>query len=197
MPDRTRLKSTARVFFALWPDAACRALCHDESRRLHALAGGRRTRSETLHLTLVFLGDIDRARIPGLIDAAHAVSGRSFMLNLDRADCWRHNGIAFLAPSAVPGALSELVSGLEDALAKAGIRYDRRPYKAHMTLLRKADCARMREEMLATPVIWTAREFVLVESLLGPAGASYVPLARFELLQDHDRAEMSAEILDR
>lgn len=182
MPDRDGLNESARVFFALWPDADCRVLCDEESRRLHALAGGRRTRADTLHLTLVFLGGIERARIPALIDVARAAAGRSFVLNLDRARCWRHNGIAFLAPSELPGALSELVGALESGLAATGFQFDRRPYKAHMTMLRKADCTPMREHAIPQPIVWTLGEYVLVESLLGPAGASYVPLARFALL---------------
>ena len=42
-----------RLFFALWPDDAVRAELARWSRELHALCGGRTTRPENLHVTLL------------------------------------------------------------------------------------------------------------------------------------------------
>ena len=51
--------ATARVFFALWPTAAERAQLAAWQAPLKRLCGGRAMRGETLHNTLVFIGDVD------------------------------------------------------------------------------------------------------------------------------------------
>ena len=50
---------TARVFFALWPTAAERGQLSVWQAPLKRLCGGRAMRGETLHNTLVFIGDVD------------------------------------------------------------------------------------------------------------------------------------------
>lgn len=182
MPDQPRLTpggDVARVFFALWPDEATADGLDRAAARLHRLRGGRRTRRQTIHLTLVFLGGVERSRLADLATAAARVRGEPFEWVLDRADCWPRNRIAFLTGGETPPALLTLVKDLEDALAGAGFAFDRRPYKAHITLLRHADCAK--ENPALEPMTWAAREFVLVESVLGAAGAAYATLARFPL----------------
>lgn len=181
MPDRDALKPTARVFFALWPDAGERAALTDLSQRVQRGSAGRLMRPETLHLTLVFLGDIARRRLPDLIRAAGSVQARRFHVDFERIACWRHNRIAYLGTRRAPAALLDLVARLEDALDAAGLAYDRRAFAPHITLVRHADCAAVPEEILAQPVRWNAGEFVLVESQLAPSGAAYSTLGRFPL----------------
>lgn len=171
---------TARVFFALWPDAAVRQKLHTLSGQLHALRGGRRTRPETLHLTLLFIGAIERARLPDLQAVAATVRVPAFDVAFDRVDCWRHNRIAHLGASAPASGLLDLVAGLENVVAAMGIPFDQRPYKAHITLVRHADCRSSDPEI--EPLVWSAREFVLVESRLDTAGASYAERGRWPLV---------------
>lgn len=182
MPDQPELnvpRGTARVFFALWPEEALSTRLDQAAARMHQSLGGRRTRRATIHMTLVFLGDMPRSRLAALVDAAGRIAGESFTLDLDRMDCWRHNRVAFLAPSEPPGALLALVNDLEAGLTSAGFSFDKRPYKPHVTLLRKADCGH--EKPALEPISWAARAFVLVESVPGPAGVTYEVLARFPL----------------
>lgn len=189
MPDRAGLKKaclgadapadTARVFFALWPDDEVRQQLDQAAATLHRLRGGRRSRVETLHLTLVFNGTLPREQLPIVEACARAVKVPAFSVDFDRSHCWRHNRIAFLTASKPPEALPRLVAELERALQQAGIPFDRRPYKAHITLVRNADCGP--EDPPMPPIRWSAREFLLLESRLGCEGASYVPLARFAL----------------
>ncbi|MDH5265059.1 MAG: RNA 2',3'-cyclic phosphodiesterase, partial [Betaproteobacteria bacterium] len=56
----------ARLFFALWPDAAARAALADLARATANRYGGRAVPAANLHLTLVFLGEVDPARIAAL-----------------------------------------------------------------------------------------------------------------------------------
>jgi 2'-5' RNA ligase len=207
MPDQSGLKpeplpETARVFFALWPDAGLQANLAKEAKRLHELLGGRRTRTETIHLTLLFVGAYPRAGLLELIAAAHRLRVPDFELVFDEADCWRHNRIAFLGASEPPQPLLELVAGLEGVARDLGIAYDRRPYKPHITLLRHARCTKKSpaegrastERILIpapVPQRWRAGAFTLMESRLDPSGAYYVVLERFPLSQEDDVGQVT------
>lgn len=171
-----------RVFFALWPDSATSADLDAAAGKLHALRGGRRTRPETIHLTLVFIGEIEQARLPEVLAAAEGAAVPGFELVLDQTHCWRHNKIAHLGASLPPAALLELVRQLETRLDAIGIRFDRRPYAPHITLLRKADCSAQMTNPALAPIRWLARDFMLVRSSLRSGGALYQQLGRWPLL---------------
>ena len=171
-----------RVFFALWPDASVRAELDAAAGKLHELRGGRRTRLETLHLTLVFIGEIEENRLPELLAAAEGVALPQFEVLFDRSDCWRHNHVAHLGASQSPPDLLELVGQLESRLAAVSIPFDRRSYVPHITLLRKADCNPKMTNPALVPIRWPARDFVLVRSSLRSGGALYEQLGRWPLL---------------
>lgn len=172
--------SSVRVFFALWPDAAEREALVAWQPPLRKLCGGKTMRPDTLHATLVFLGDVPFRRLEALKLAAEEVGGEPFELGFDSARYWGHNHIAYAAPSVVPAQLSQLESGLEQRLQAHRFRFDRRPYKPHVTLLRHAQwCDEPLPEM---PVVaWHVRDFVLVQSSSDDRGARYEVLARFPL----------------
>lgn len=176
----------SRVFFALWPDPDVRARLHRETQRLHRLLGGKSTHPDTLHLTLVFIGDVENRRLDDLVRAAARVECPCFELALDREACWRHNHIAHIGITQLPAALFELVEQLSSNLKAVEISFDMRPYKPHITLIRKADCARLpslsNENPALKPIRWFARDFVLVRSSLRPGGARYEQLGRWPLL---------------
>lgn len=184
MPDRAGLTQNtpdhARVFFALWPDERVRSELDRVAARLHKLRGGRRTRAETIHLTLVFIGEVPRAELPRLQEGAADIAVPVFEIVFDQAECWRHNRIAFVTTSRPPPELMGLVTALEAVLERIPIAFDRRPYKPHVTLVRNADCRP--EGPPLQPILWTAREFVLVESRLCPEGAQYPQLGRYPLV---------------
>ncbi len=195
MPDREGLNDTARVFFALWPDERVRHALDQAAAQLHKLLGGRRSRAETLHLTLVFVGTVPRERLPDLQASVAGLRVPAFDLVFDQAECWRHNRIAHLAATQPPETLMLLVEGLEGSLRQAGIRYDLRPYRAHVTLVRNADCRKegpAGQHPAVRPICWPARDFVLMESVLRPEGAQYVELARYPLSTTETRSSPGA-----
>lgn len=188
---------TARVFFALWPDEGVRKALVRAAGILHARHGGRPTRPDSIHLTLLFVGQVDAARIPDLLALARSIRIDRFDVDFDRAECWRHNHIGCLEASAPPEHLGALVKALEQGLQALGVAFDQRPYKPHVTLLRKADCRGaievvkgdgigdgQREKKNPAPGVihWPARDFVLVKSKLRPDGARYEELGRWPLL---------------
>ena len=174
-----------RLFFALWPPPPVRAQLDAAAERLHRVRGGRRTRPETIHLTLVFVGDVAAARLPEICAVAESITTPGFEIVFDQANCWHHNQIAHLGASATPVPLTELVQQLETGLDRVGIPYDRRPYLPHITLLRKADCSAQIENPMKNPALepirWLARDFVLVSSSLRPGWALHEQMGRWPL----------------
>lgn len=152
-----------RWFFALWPDEALRnALDTLLDERLSARPG-RRVASRNLHITLVFLGPLATDRLSCIGEAAARCAGApSFELVLDRISWWRQSQVMWLGPGSMPPALEALVGALRVHLADCEIPLDPRPYRAHMTLMRKV--RRRPSSFQIKPLKWRPAEFVLVES---------------------------------
>lgn len=169
------------MFFALWPDEAVARSVHRWSGLAHRTRGGRRTRRETLHLTLAFIGDVPRSRLDALIgvgDRAFQTAFAPFQLLLERVASWRHNRITFAEPLELPSGLGVFVGALRAELKSAGFATENRRFAAHVTLLRKSD-AGPGPEPIVPPIAWPVTGFVLVESQPRPDGAHYEPLHRW------------------
>ena len=172
--------SKVRIFFALWPSDEERAALAAWQAPLRELCGGRAMRADTLHATLVFLGDVEESRLEALQLAAQEVKGRAFHLAFDVARYWGHNHILYAAASNVPSKLMQLVEELEQHLIRHRFHFEKRPYKPQLTLLRHAKCSDA--PLPAMPrVVWRVRDFVLVQSVPDMNGANYQVLARFLL----------------
>lgn len=171
-PDRTK---PARVFFALWPDAATARRLDDLAAETHAKCSGRRMRRDTLHLTLAFIGDIPRERVADLIAAGDRISAAAFTFKLDRIAAWRHNRIVWAGAREVPEVLAELVARMNVVLVEAGFPVEQRKFAAHVTLLRNAR-ADLQSDEIDPPIDWQVGGFVLVESDRREDGAHYKPL---------------------
>jgi len=183
-------QSKVRVFFALWPSNEERAALAAWQPPLHKLCGGRTMRTDTLHATLVFLGDVEEHRLEALQLAAQEVAGSAFQLIFDVARYWGHNHILYASASNVPPHLLRLVEDLEQCLIRHRFHFEKRPYKLHLTLLRHARCNDAAPLPTMQRVAWRVRDFVLVQSVPDQNGASYQVLARFSLSK-HSRNDAS------
>jgi RNA 2',3'-cyclic 3'-phosphodiesterase len=161
-----------RLFFALWPPP--------ETAR--ALAGwasgleGRAIPAQKVHLTLAFLGE---AAPEKAATAARRVQGRAHRLPVETAKYWRHNRIVWVGPHETPAELKEMVDALHLELSRAEYILERRPFAAHVTLIRNAHPPRT---LPALPQVdWPVREFVLVRSSVDSKGSTYDILERFPL----------------
>jgi RNA 2',3'-cyclic 3'-phosphodiesterase len=180
VPMKDKIKEApVRVFFALWPDTEERAALAAWQPALKKLCGGKVMRAETLHATLVFLGDVVQHRLEALKLAAQEVQGRPFDLTFNAAHYWGHNHIVHAAPGMAPPQLRQLVHGLEQCLIAHHFHFDKHPaYKPHVTLLRHAKWGdaplpKMHE------VKWRMEGFSLMQSVRNEEGANYLMLARF------------------
>jgi 2'-5' RNA ligase len=167
-----------RLFFALWPDLAVRrglAALQEREPRVR----GRPTHPEDLHLTLVFLGEMDAARRRCAEQTADAVRIPSFDLQLDQLGYWSRPRIFWCGARLTPEPLIELVQRLQAGLGSCAVERERRPYAAHITLARDAHPV---PALDLTPVLhWPVREFVLVASRRGGPPPHYQLLRRWDL----------------
>jgi 2'-5' RNA ligase len=169
-----------KVFFALWPSASERSRLAAWQAPLVSHCGGRATRVETFHCTLVFLGDIAQSRLESLQLAAQEVHGQGFELRLSVARYWGHNHIVYAAPAEAPNLLGRLVTALEQSLSKHGFKFDQRGYRPHVTLIRKAQWQDIPLPDMRQ-VGWHIDDFALVQSRSRHGVADYRVLARFPL----------------
>lgn len=161
--DASAERATARLFVGLWPNDATRS----ELRRWQVACvwppGARPTSPERLHLTLHFLGQVDRGLLPTLgaaLDLPPTAPG--FALRLGSAAVWP-NGVAVLEPLDPPPALFDLHRRLGAALQRCGLPLDPRPFRPHATLARRARGAVLPAAGLPA-VRWRVQGHVLVES---------------------------------
>jgi 2'-5' RNA ligase len=166
---------TDRLFFAIRPDAVAASRILELQRQLIAERGlkGRPISRERLHITLHFLGNFEglpedllsRAR-----NAAADVRAPAFDVALDCVTSFardRNRPYVLLGDSGTE-QLQAFQETLVIALQRAGVRGMReskaRGYVPHVTLT--YDDAPLPRRMVE-PVMWTAREFVLVQSYIG------------------------------
>ena len=164
-----------RLFFALWPDAEVRAQLSAVARRWTR----RPVADEKLHMTLIFLGQRNEQEVACFRQAASAVQGEPFELQLDYLGGWPRAGIQWLGGSRVPGELPQLVKSLTMALQPCGYEAEKRPFVAHITLARRVRRPKVRTDLEA--IHWPVRDFALVESVSADSGARYEVLERWAL----------------
>jgi 2'-5' RNA ligase len=166
------------LFFAAWPSSQVQQALGKLAQDLKRECGGRAVPAHNIHLTLAFLGDVGRDRLPGLETLAAAVTAQRFQLAVNHVEYWRHNRIVWAGVEQCPESLRALVSGLERLLAPEGFRFERRPYVPHVTLLRDA----RRAPPAGLPAIpWPVTRFALVESVPREQGRVYEVLRDWAL----------------
>lgn len=168
-----------RLFFALWPDSTLQLWCADWVKQTLAQHHGRPVPAVNLHITLAFVGDVERERHAGIEAVAGGVEGSAFTLSLDRLGYWRRPQVIWLGASDTPPALEAMVKRLRKGLKGCDIEIDSRPFNAHMTVMRKV---KQRPVGIVLPTVaWPVNDFVLVSSQLRPEGACYRVLKRWPL----------------
>ena len=165
-----------RLFFALDPSPALRQRIEGHAALWRWDAAARVAPPHKLHLTLVFMPAVEPRLLPELLrlGCRVAAAARGCTLRLDRAELWP-TGIAYLAPGSVPQALRQLQQDLLAAVLAVPMPADRRPWRPHVTLARRARDSQPPTRFDA--LRWQLRGFSLQRSQPGSAG--YEMLARW------------------
>jgi len=137
-------------------------------------------RTDTLHMTLQFIGNIKRTRLDELSAAADKVCEiPSFKLELGRLAFWKHNRIGYATLTSDAPVLQNLAAQLQQALVNNGFGLDSTRFSPHITLLRNVE--RILAPQDFSPISWQVNSFVLVESVISSHGAHYRILKEWPL----------------
>ena len=174
-----------RLFVAIKPPASLR-------QRLLAVMGGvtnaRWQTDDQLHLTVRFIGEVDRRQAEDVASALSSIRFPSFEIELTRIGSFEKRGrasIIWIGLSANE-PLTILHLKVDQACVRAGLPPDHRAFHPHITLARlPANAGPLDAAFDATPLLagtrFDAREFALFESRLSPAGPSYTTIETYPL----------------
>lgn len=174
-----------RLFIAIRPPR----LIRDQLLGLMGGVRGARWQSdEQLHLTLRFIGEVDRHRADDLAAALGAIHFPRFEIALDGVGSFGRRGRidALWAGVAPQDNLKALHNKIDQAAARAGIAPDQRAFLPHITLARlnrQSGPADLMLEGLAglTSPLFPVDNFCLYESHLSQEGSHYAIVERYPL----------------
>ena len=158
-----------RLFFALEPDQKVRREIYAVQKKL--ACSGRMIPTERIHATLAFLGQQAPEMIPQLCEIASRLNFEPCTLVLDRLGTFRRVSVLWLGATVIPASLRDFHQDLLRKLEKAGIGFDRKAWKPHLTLYR-----RLRNKtgiMEPVAVNWRLNQFSLIESINVQGGVEY------------------------
>ena len=165
-----------RLFFALWPDETTRAQIDSLNQQLDG--AGRKLIPQNLHVTLVFLGNVEDDVADAVERLAADIQAAPLELLFDELDYWKRPRVICLTCRRQPDKVYDLVNQLTRMVSSFPIRLEARPFRAHITLARKAQ---QRPDLIFEPIRLKAKEFALVESVYTENGVRYQVLARWPL----------------
>jgi 2'-5' RNA ligase len=174
-----------RLFVALsLPPAVRAALGEWRDAAAHQVGGLRPVASESLHVTLCFLGSQPADAVGAIADSC-AVAGSAEVPRLTLAEpVWlpgRRPRVLGVSVADDRGVLAGVQAGLSAALSDGGwYSPESRPFFAHVTVARVAHGARVRPVELGKPpaLEFEGAEVVLYRSRTSRSGARYEPLMR-------------------
>ena len=172
-----------RLFFALWPDGPTRNAIDAQRAAIAHDYAGRATRPDTLHLTLLFLGNMPDLEVPTLLACGDRIRAGSFTITLDARCHFEAAKVAWLGATDPPPALDALYRALRDEVMAAGFGgVDdgfASPFAPHVTIARH--CTLFPQPRAVAPITWLAQDFVLIDSRSTPGGPVYRVLRHWPL----------------
>jgi 2'-5' RNA ligase len=174
-----------RLFVALRPPRAIRDFL---LAQMGDVPGARWQDDEQLHVTLRFIGEVDRPQAEDIVAALGSITHPCATIALSGVGVFDRKGKAHTlwAGVARDAGLSALRERITRALALVGVAPEERAFTPHITLARldrsagSVDPFLARAANLASPP-HQLDAFLLYESNLGHGGASYEAIARYPL----------------
>jgi 2'-5' RNA ligase len=151
-----------RLFFAIWPEDDIRLALAPQRLEVARLTGGRPTLPVSLHLTMVFVGNVPQKRLLEMKMVASRVRAAPFRYTVDTAGCFATARIAWLASDQPPQALFDLQNALHDGVRAADFDVDRRTFRPHITVAR--EIVTPIETYTTSPCIWDVDKFSLIQA---------------------------------
>lgn len=175
----------ARLFAALRPPPAMRERLR---ATMHGLPGARWQSDEQLHLTLRFIGDVDRHTQADITATLRRVRAPALMLAVDGVGTFQSKGRPNSLWAAIGAApdLGRLAKAVDRAIVEAGLAPEARAFRPHITLARLGRTTMPADDWLEAnaglriePAAFT--HLYLYESILGHEGSIYTVVERYPL----------------
>lgn|SRR5487761_64915 len=179
---------TVRAFFGLSvPTPQRRELATFLAACAQAAPDFRWTPIENLHLTVRFVGRVERVLVDGVAEALAARPLLAFETELGDVGSFGHGRsarVVWLGFRKGTEGASALAAQVEEECVRAGLPAESRPYQAHLTLGRAR--ARGGARLPELPVIprvepWRADRLILYSSQLARTGAVYEAMRTLQL----------------
>ncbi|HET7708410.1 MAG TPA: RNA 2',3'-cyclic phosphodiesterase [Sphingomicrobium sp.] len=174
-----------RLFVAIRPPAPIRDLLIDAMDDAPTL---RWVPDDNLHLTLRFIGEVERPKAEDLARALGLIRSDRFALRLAGAGRFDQRGGGALWAGVEPKApVAALAMKADRACQAAGLEPERRAFHPHITIARYGRSAKADVDPLLRRIAGLASDpfvvdaFSLFESRLSRHGAHYEQVARFAL----------------
>jgi len=174
-----------RLFVAIRPPEHIRDLLIDA---MDDTADFRWQDDGQLHLTLRFIGEVDRPLADDLADALSRIRAAPFEVRIKGVGSFDHRAAGALWAGVEPKEpLAALAAKTERICQSVGLEPERRAFHPHVTLARwkgrrsheVGDFQQRRQGLASDP--WQVDEFMLFESQLSRHGAHYEEVAAYPL----------------
>jgi 2'-5' RNA ligase len=175
-----------RLFVAIRPPEAVRDRlidAMDDSPELRWVG------DENLHLTLRFIGEVERPLADDIAFALSRISSARFDLRITGVGIFeQRNGGALWAGVQPKEPVAALAAKVERACVAAGLEPERRAFHPHVTLARwnrreaKAAQASLQRNRALASEPFAVDRFILYESRLSRHGAHYEEVAEYPLV---------------
>jgi 2'-5' RNA ligase len=142
---------------------------------------------ENLHLTVRFVGKVQRAAVEAIADALAQRPLAAFEIELGDIGSFgrgRAARVVWLGLRAGAESVAELAAQVEQECVRAGLAAESRPYQAHLTLARaRSRAGAGLSELPGVPRVkpWRADQLVLYSSRLTRSGAIYEAMRTLKL----------------
>jgi len=189
------MAETVRTFIAIEMPPEVRDYLDRCQERLRGTGGNVRwLRTDLIHLTLVFLGEVAVEQLDALAAAVEqAVAGfRPFAPRAGGAGQFPPRGrprVIWIGIDEPTGSLLRLQKAVADATAPFAEKVENRAYRPHLTLGRVRGgrdlhrlSASVAEMAGARGPEFDAEEILVMQSTLSPQGPTYSPLSRVRLV---------------
>jgi 2'-5' RNA ligase len=182
-PEEPHPEPGRRLFLSLWPDEGMRQAMARATEGARRDGGGRPVPPENLHVTLAFLGSVAERRLAQLGEIALATArepgAAPLELAFDHLEYWRAARLLCAATAGPSPPAAALAARLQARLAQSGFSPDLKPFRPHVTVVRKV--ARPAAVGAMEPVLWRFEALALIESRTLPAGALYSVVESYAL----------------
>lgn len=148
-------------------------------------------KGENCHITLKFLGEVEKERIGKIIGACKEIASKHkpFVIsfgNIGAFPSQNYPRVIFLGIEKGCDTLADIANSLEGELFKIGFEKEKRPFTPHLTLTRikysqKTTALSFFLSKKFIPNEMDVKEIMLIESRLTPKGSIYTQISSFPL----------------